>query len=120
MKMLAGLHWLMILNRLLHRLTHRPKRHRITQRLKWWYAVFPFGARPASQQVSGTRLGGEGTTYPCRVDLAPETEGAWRRQRNADHVPKLRAVPVPSDAGTGRVFDQQRMFECQRLNTREF
>src|SRR3954469_25315608 len=98
----------MILNRLLHRFTHRPKRHRITQRLKWWYAVFPFRARPASQQVSGTRLGGEGTTYPFRVDLAPETEGAGRQQRNADHIAELRTVPMPSDTGARLVFDQQR------------
>jgi hypothetical protein len=27
---------------------------------------------------------------------------------------------MPSNAGSGRVFDQQRMFECQRTNTREF
>src|SRR5436190_72996 len=99
----------MILKRLLHRFAHRPKRHRITQRLKWWYAVFPFGARPASRQVSGTRLGGEGTTYPCRVDLAPETEGAGRQYA------ELRTVPVPSDTGARLVFDQQRMFERGRL-----
>ncbi len=70
--------------------------------------MLPFLARRASQQVRGPGLGDERIALPLRARLAPKTEHARRKQRNADDVAEGWSVAVSADRGAGAVFGDQR------------
>src|SRR5215472_9938937 len=56
---------------------------------------------------------------PRAAALAPQAEGAGRQQRKADHIPEIRPVAVPTNAGAVAVFNEQRVFECRRVKAGE-
>src|SRR5215207_8790247 len=69
-----------------HSFAQISKRHGVPQLLHRWNAVLPLVARGPAQQVSRSRLGGEGDAFPVRTDGESQPEGARREERDADDL----------------------------------
>src|SRR5215208_2092942 len=99
--------------------TETPEGDRITQRIHSGDAVFPLGARGSAQQICRARFGVERVALPGGSSLAPESENARGKQRDADHIAEDAFIAMPADRGAGAVLCDQRVRQVFRRQLRE-
>src|SRR6186997_127827 len=90
------------------------ERDRVSQSFDARNAVLPFRARWAGEQISRSRLRDDRGTLPFGAELAAQTEGARRQQRDPDYFAEHRAVLVPSDLDARLVFREQNLLQPLR------
>ena len=73
--------------------------------------MLPFVPRRFAETIGRPRFGDEGSAFPPFAHLAAEAKGAGRVERDADHIAKHRAVAVPANGSTRRIFGDQRLLE---------
>src|SRR6185312_1975480 len=87
------------------RLSEGSESDRLPQTVNWWDAVLPFMTRSALHQIDRTGLCNERNTLAfSERNLAAQSEVTGGHQRDADDNAELRAVPMPADTSTWRIF----------------
>src|SRR6476646_12121502 len=77
----------------------------VPQVVNRWDAVLPFMTRSALHQIDRTRQHNERSTLPFSGrNLAAQSEVTGGNQRDADDDAELRAVPMPANTSTWRIF----------------
>ena len=76
--------------------------------------MLPLGARRPAQQVNRPRLRYEILPLPALACFEAQAEGAGRKKRNADNVTEDRAILVPADSCTRRVFGNENLLKPAR------
>ena len=64
------------------------------------------------QQIDRAWLCRKIASLPVGTGFAAQAEGAERQERDPDDVAEDRAVLVPTDGGTGRVFGDKDLVKC--------
>src|SRR6476619_7798469 len=92
----------------------------VPQTVNRWDAVLPFMTRSAFHQIDRTGLCNKRSPFPFGGrNLAAQSEVTGCHQRDADADAELRAVAMPADASTWRIFGNKDVFQRLGGNLRK-